>query len=426
MDVLSEYLWSQKVLDIELLIRVNVDQFYGIDIEEFPARIAQTALWLMDHLMNLKASEKFGRYIVRIPLTAAPTIRHGNALMNGDEFDWDSMVPKNELSYILGNPPFLGSKIMNDRQRNEVTTLFSGVKNCGILDYVTAWYKKAAEYIQGTNIEAAFVSTNSICQGEQVPVLWAELINKYNIKIIFAHQTFKWSNEAKGKAAVYCVIVGFAASNRPKKSIFQYASVTGDPMEVVAKQINPYLIDTDIVFIQSRSSPLCNVPPMSFGNMPLDGGNLLLSDAEKDDLIKKEPMAEKYIKPLISAREFLNGMQRWCIWLVGVEPGEIKKMPEIQKRVEAVKQFRLASVAPSTRDHAIAPSLFRDRNNPDSFIVVPRVSSENRDYIPMGFFDTKSIPSDTCMQITNGTVYHFGILTSSMHMAWTRYVCGRL
>jgi len=433
-EVLSEYMQTQQVLDIEFLVRVNVDQFYGIEIEEFPARIAQTALWLMDHLMNIKASERFGKYIARIPLTAAPTVRHGNALMNGDEFDWDSLVSKNDLSYILGNPPFLGSKIMTERQRKEVTTLFSGVKNSGILDYVTAWYKKAAEYIQGTNIEVAFVSTNSICQGEQVPVLWPELLNKYNIKINFAHQTFKWSNEARGKAAVYCVIVGFSYQGdrvhsvplQRKKCIFQYATVTGEPMEVIAKQINPYLIDADTVFIQSRPSPLCNVPPMSFGNMPLDGGNLILSDEEKEEFIKKEPLAKKYIKPLISAREFLNGMQRWCIWLVGVEPGEIKKMPEVQKRIEAVKQFRLASVAPSTRDHAIAPSLFRDRNNPESFIVVPRVSSENRKYIPMGFFDVKSIPSDTCMQIPNGTVYHFGVLTSTMHMAWMRYTCGRL
>jgi hypothetical protein len=315
---------------------------------------------------------------------------------------------------------------MNDLQRKEVTTIFSGVKNCGILDYVTCWYKKAAQYIQGTEIEVAFVSTNSICQGEQVPVLWPALMNRYNIKINFAHQTFKWSNEARGKAAVYCVIIGFALADRNIKKIYQYATVTGEPVETSVKQINAYLVDYDTIFITSRAKPLCDVPPMNFGNMPLDGGHLILSDEEKEDFIKIEPKAEKYIKPLISAREFLNGMRRCCIWLVGIDPGELRKMPEVLKRVEAVKNFRLASIAPSTRDHAAMPSLFRDRNQPDSFIVVPRVSSETRKYIPMGFFDFNSIAGDTCMIIPNGTVYHFGILTSTMHMAWTRYVCGRL
>jgi hypothetical protein len=258
-----------------------------------------------------------------------------------------------------------------------------------------------------------------------VPVLWQDLMNN-GVKINFAHQTFKWSNEARGKAAVYCVIIGFSLTDRKTKKLFQYASVISEPMETLVKQINPYLLDAETIFITSRSKPLCNVPPMSFGNMPLDGGHLLLSDEEKDAFVKLEPNAEKYIKPLISAREFLNGMRRWCLWLTDAEPGELRKMPEVLKRVEAVKQFRLASVAPSTRDHAITPSLFRDRNQPDSFIVVPRVSSENRKYIPMGFFDHNSIAGDTCMIIPNGTIYHFGVLTSTMHMAWMRYVCGRL
>jgi hypothetical protein len=252
------------------------------------------------------------------------------------------------------------------------------------------------------------------------------LINKYSIKINFAHQTFKWSNEARGKAAVYCVIIGFALADRNVKKIYQYATVTSEPMEFPVKQINAYLVDFNTLFISSRDRPLYNVPPMNFGNMPLDGGHLLLSDKEKEEFIKIEPKADKYIKPLISAREFLNGLRRWCLWLADAEPGELRKMPEVMKRVEAVKNFRLASVAPSTRDHAATPSLFRDRNQPDTFIVIPRVSSETRKYIPMGFFDHNSIAGDTCMIIPNGTVYHFGILTSTMHMAWTRYVCGRL
>ncbi|GHV46137.1 methylase [Spirochaetia bacterium] len=421
-DVLKEILGLEQILDIELMIRVNVNQFYGIEIEEFPARIAQTALWLMDHLMNNKASAAFGKYIARLPLTASPAIVIENALT----VDWESIVSKRELSFILGNPPFLGSKIMTAAQRKEVNTIFEGIKNAGILDYVTCWYGKAVKYIQETQIEVAFVSTNSICQGEQVPVLWAELMQKSGIKINFAHQTFKWENEAKGKAAVYCVIIGFSQADRPVKKLYHYASVAGYPVESTVKQINAYLLDTDSVFITSKSNPICSVPKMNFGNMPLDGGNLLLSDEEKKEFVKIEPGAEKYIKPLISAREFLNNEKRWCLWLIGVEPSEIRKLPEIFKRVEAVKKFRLASVAPSTRDHAVSPSLFRDRNNPDTFIVVPRVSSENRLYIPMGFFDHNSIAGDTCMIIPDGTLYHFGILMSTMHMAWTRCVCGRL
>jgi hypothetical protein len=339
--------------------------------------------------------------------------------------DWESVAPKAELSYILGNPPFLGSKVMSATQRKEVYTLFDGIRNCGILDYVSCWYKKAACYMQGTKIESAFVSTNSITQGEQVPVLWLALLNK-GVKINFAHQTFKWWNEARGKAAVYCVIIGFSYVERAEKKIFRYAEVTSNPTETNAKKINAYLLDHDDVFIESRSKPLCAVPEMSFGNMPLDGGNLLFSDEEKKAFLKIEPSAAKYMKRLISAREFLNHKKRWCLWLLGVEAGILRQMPHVIKRIEAVKKFRLASVAPSTREHAIAPALFRDTHNPTTFIVIPRVSSEKRRYIPMGFFDKKSIPSDTCLTIPDAELYHFGVLMSTMHMVWTRYVCGRL
>jgi type I restriction-modification system DNA methylase subunit len=421
-ETIQELLKGEQILDIEMIVRVNVDQFYGIEIEEFPVQVARTAMWLMDHLMNNAASEAFSKYIARFPLTTAAKIVHANAI----PLDWETVVPRAELSYILGNPPFVGSKMMSERQRGEVVGVYKDVKNSGILDYVTAWYKKTAEYIQGTAIEAAFVSTNSICQGEQVPVLWPELMNKHGMKINFAHQTFKWKNEAKGRAAVYCVIVGFSQKERKEKAIFHYADVAGNPAKVEAKKINAYLIDYDSMFIESRSAPLCNVPLMNFGNMPLDGGNLLFSDEEKDAFLRVEPEAAPYFKPLISAREFLNNKRRWCLWLVGADPGKLRKMPEVLKRIEAVKQFRLASKAPSTREHAAEPALFRDRNNPDSFIVVPRVSSENRQYIPMGFFDKNAIAGDTCMAVPGAALYHFGILESGMHMAWTRYVCGRL
>ncbi|QTA82435.1 SAM-dependent methyltransferase [Desulfonema limicola] len=413
---------KQKLLTIEAFVQVDVDQFYGIEYDEWPARISEVAMWLIDHQMNLKVSEEFGQYFVRLPLKKSAKIINGNAL----RIDWEEIVPKNELNYILGNPPFVGSKLLNKHQREEMADLFAKVPNGKILDYVAAWYLSASRYINHTNIKAAFVSTNSITQGEQVSVLWNELINKYSIKINFAHTTFKWSNEAKGKAAVYCVIVGFSNSEVKDKTLFVYSDIKGDPEQLKAKNISPYLVDADDVFITRKNKPICNVPGMSFGNMPLDGGNLIINDNELADFLKSEPGAEKYILPLISAREFLNQKNRWCLWLEDINPKELKSMPLVLDRVQKVKEFRLASKAPSTQKHAATPALFRDRNRPDTFIVIPRVSSENRKYIPMGFFDKNNIVSDTCMSIPDGKIYHFGVLMSQMHMTWVSYVCGRL
>jgi hypothetical protein len=422
MEVIKELLGENKLLEAERYLLVNVNQFYGIEIEEFPCQIAQTAMWLTDHQMNLEVRERFGQVYIRIPLTASATVVNANSLTT----DWESVVPKNELSYILGNPPFLGSKIMSVVQRLEVNTIFSGVRNCGILDYVSCWYGKAVKYIQDTAIECAFVSTNSICQGEQVPVLWAFLMGKYLIKINFAHQTFKWWNEARGKAAVYCVIIGFSLSDRETKKIYNYSTVTSEPVETTVTRINAYLIDAPMIFIESRTEPLCKVVSMSFGNMPLDGGSFLFSDEEKAAFLTSEPDAKRFMRPYISAKEVLNGGRRWCLWLKGIEPGVLRKMPEVMKRVDAVRKFRLASPAPSTQKHADRPAEFRDLQQPHSFILIPRVSSENRKYIPMSFFNHSSIAGDTCMVIPKGDIYHFGILTSTMHMAWTRRVCGRL
>jgi hypothetical protein len=315
---------------------------------------------------------------------------------------------------------------MSQLQRNQIIKEFENIQGSGILDYVTGWYLKAAKYIQNTKIKVAFVSTNSIVQGEQTSVLWGQMLNKYDIKIHFAHRTFKWSNEAKGNAAVYCVIVGFANSDSTSKRLFEYEDIKGEAHEIKAKNINPYLVDAKDILIDKNSNPICNIPRMSFGNMPLDGGNLLFTDEEKKAFIIKEPKAEKFIKPLISAYEFLNGKKRWCLWLVDAEPNELKQMPEVLKRAELVKKFRLDSVASSTQKFAAVPTLFRDRNRPETFIVVPRVSSEIRKYIPMGFFDKNSIVSDTCMSIPNGTLFHFGVLMSTMHMAWVKTTCGRL
>jgi hypothetical protein len=416
------YKSGQQVIDISDIIWLDVDMMNGIEYEEFPARIAEVAMWLIDHQMNMVISNEFGQYFARLPLKKAAKIIHGDAL----ETDWESIVSKSDLSFILGNPPFIGSKIMKQNQRDQIVKQFDNADGSGILDYVTGWYLKAAKFIQETRIKVAFVSTNSIVQGEQTSILWGQMLNKYNIKIHFAHRTFKWSNEAKGNAAVYCVIVGFANYDTNNKSIFEYENIKGEAHELKVKNINPYLVEAKDLLITKSSNPICKVPKMSFGNMPLDGGHLLLSDEDKNEFISKEPKAEKYIFPLISAFEFLNGKKRWCLWLVDAEPSELKQMPEVLKRVELVKQFRLDSVAPSTQKFASTPTLFRDRNQPETFIVVPRVSSENRPYIPFGFFDKNSIVSDTCMSIPNGNKYHFGVLMSKMHMAWVKSVCGRL
>ena len=422
LEILRELYKGQQVISIESIIWLNVDQFYGIEYEEFPARIAEVAMWLIDHQMNMLISNEFGQYFVRLPLTKAAQIHNVDAL----EVDWESIVSKDELSYILGNPPFIGSKLMKQSQRNQIVREFDNTRGSGVLDYVTGWYIKAAKFIQGTKIKVAFVSTNSIVQGEQTSILWKPLLNKYNIKIHFAHRTFKWSNEARGKAAVYCIIIGFANYDSPDKRIFEYEDIRGEAHEIKVKNINPYLVDARDLLIEKRTTPLCDIPKMSFGNMPLDGGNLILSDEEKIEFLKIEPNAEKFILPLISAFEFLNGKRRWCLWLVDADPSELKQLPEVMKRIDAVRKFRLESVAPSTRKFAATPTLFRDRNRPDTFIVVPRVSSENRKYIPMGFFDKNSIVSYTCMCIPNGNTFHFGVLMSAMHMAWVKYICGRL
>lgn len=413
---------GQTFLDVSQILLVNVDQFSGIEYEEFPARIAEVAMWLIDHQMNMMVSNEFGQYFVRLPLRKSANIIHADAL----ETDWESVISKNKLSYIIGNPPFIGSKIMKQSQRDQILKQFDYFDGSGVLDYVTGWYIKAAKFIQNTKIKVAFVSTNSIVQGEQTSILWWQMMNKYNIKIHFAHRTFKWSNEAKGNAAVYCVIVGFGNFDVPNKSIFEYEDIKGEAHEIKVKNINSYLVDSKDIFIKKRTIPICNIPKMSFGNMPLDGGNLILSDDEKKSFIQTEPNAEKYILPLISAHEYLNGKNRWCLWLVDVEPNELKQMPEVIKRAELVRKFRLESVAPSTRKFATSPTLFRDRNRPETFIVVPRVSSENRPYIPFGFFDHDSIVSDTCMAIPNANHFHFGVLMSKMHMAWVKYICGRL
>jgi hypothetical protein len=317
--------------------------------------------------------------------------------------------------------------MMTQPQRDSVVKEFENIQGAGVLDYVTAWYVKAAKYIQATKTKVAFVSTNSIVQGEQTSILWGQLLNKYNIKIHFAHRTFKWSNEARGNAAVYCVIIGFANFDTNNKLIFDYEDIKGVAHEIKAKNINPYLVDAKNILISKRRTPICNVPEITFGNMPNDGGNFLFTNDEKQDFLKLEPESTKYFKPLISAKEFLNGQKRWCLWLKDANPKELRELKEVSKRIEKIRKLRSESNRESTRKLSLFPTLFGEIRQPDSdFILIPRVSSENRRIIPMGIFTPDNIVGDTCLAIPKGKLYFLGILHSTMHMAWVKSVCGRL
>ncbi|OYQ37210.1 SAM-dependent methyltransferase [Flavobacterium cyanobacteriorum] len=414
---------GQTFLDVSQILWINVDQFSGIEYEEFPARIAEVAMWLIDHQMNMLVSSEFGQYFIRLPLKKSANIAHADAL----ETDWENVVSKNELSYIIGNPPFIGSKIMKQSQRDQIVKEFDNADGSGVLDYVTGWYIKAAKYIQHTKIKVAFVSTNSIVQGEQTSILWGQMLNKYKIKIHFAHRTFKWSNEAKGNAAVYCVIVGFANYDTANKSIFEYEDIKGEAHELKAKNINPYLVDAKDIFIGKRRKPICNVPEISFGSMPNDGGNFLFTDEEKNEFVAKEPKSEKFFKPLISAHEFLNGHKRWCLWLKNANPTELKDAKLITERIENVRKLRAESTRQATQKLAAFPTLFGEDRQPESdYVLIPLHSSENRKYIPIGFFDKNSIVNNSCSFIPNAKLYHFGILMSSIHMSWVKNMCGRI
>ena len=328
----------------------------------------------------------------------------------------------------MGNPPFLGARVMSKEQSAEIACLFNGVKNAGNLDYVTGWYKKAADYIKDATIKCAFVSTNSICQGQQVPILWPLLFSQ-GIHIDFAHQTFKWSNEARGNAAVYCITVGFSLNKDSDKKLFLYEDVKDVPKEVPAKQINAYLMDAQNVFIDSRSKTIEErTKPLLFGSMPNDGGHLIIELNEYEDFIKQEPESQKYIKTFIGAEEFINNKKRYCLGLVNAEPKHLKQCPHILERIQKVREHREHSSREATRKLAAMPSLFGEIRQPETgnYLLIPRVSSERRRYIPIGFLDVSVIASDSTLIVPNATLYEFGILTSQMHMAWTRTVCGRL
>lgn len=398
-------------------IQVSISQFYGIEINDFAVTVAKTALWIAESQM-MKETEK----ILLVPLEFLPLktnafIVEGNAL----RVDWESVVPKSKLNYIMGNPPFVGARLMGEEQKADVNTIFPGWKNAGNLDYVCCWYKKAADIMQGTSVRSALVSTNSVSQGESVANLWKPLFDD-GVHIDFAYRTFRWDSEAKIKAHVHCVIIGFsvAASSNPKK-LFD-----GDRYQV-ANNINGYLLDGENVFVESRSKPICNVPEIGIGNKPIDGGFYLFEKEEMEDFIKKEPSSKKYFRPWYGSREFINQKPRYCLWLGECTPAELKAMPHCMERVKAVREYRLASPSAGTVKLADKPTRFHVENMPKGhYVVIPEVSSEKRRYIPIGYLDDSKLCSNKLRLVPSATLFIFGVLESNVHMAWMRCVCGRL
>ena len=416
---------GQYVADISAVANVRLDQMYGIEIKPVSALIAQTALWLTDHQCNRLLQNSVGTAVPSIPLAKNTQIQIANALQT----DWAALLPAGQaFDYIIGNPPFIGSKIMDEVQREEIKTLFGNESGSGTLDYVTGWYIKAARYTDANaHTLIGFVSTNSISQGEQVGMLWGTLFEKYGIRIRFAHQTFKWTNEAPGVAAVFCIIVGFGKSKPKECLLFEYPDIKGEPTETVVKNINPYLVEAGDVLIRSRNRPLCDVPEMMKGSQPTDGGNLIFDEEQKEVFLKVEPNANRFIRLFLGSHEFINGKKRYCLWLESANLEEIESLPEVKKKIELVKQARLESPKAATRKWAEKPHLFTENRQPKTnFLAVPEVSSERRHYVPIGYLTKETIVSNKIQVVPEATLFFFGILTSEMHMAWMRYVCGRL
>lgn len=402
-------------------IKVSISQFYGIEINDFAVTVARTALWIAENQMLKETEDIVHMQLDFLPLKTAAHIREDNAL----RIDWNDVVDKSKLSYIMGNPPFIGARLMDQGsvQKKEVQDTFGNIKDVQDLDYVTCWYKIAAQYIQRTGIEVCFVSTNSICQGSQVPILWNVLLNDYHIHINYGYQTFRWNSESTDQAAVHCVIVSFSCFNRKEKELYD-----SDNAKHMVSNISPYLTEGEDGFVVATKNALYDVPKMNFGNQPRDGGYFILSTEEKDELLKKEPDLQKWIRPYVGADEFIKGKKRYCLWLVHASPLEIGKSKILKERVENVRQFRLASRAKTTNGYAKVPSCFAQMTQPEgvNYLLIPRVSSENRRYVPIGFMTPNDISSDAVQIVANATIYHFGILTSNVHMAWMRAVCGRL
>ncbi len=451
-----EEVLREAKMDVSYLVQCDVDRFYGIEYEEFPAQIAQVAMWLADHQMNQLVSNTFGEYYVRLPLRKSATIVHGNALRT----DWQSLIVplpweegQQKYDYILGNPPFLGKQYQGKEQKEDMEKVYQNVKAAGALDYVTAWYIKAAKYMEeynfieqgpdtsvgqplrrtlvpatnGQQTKAAFVSTNSISQGEQVGILWNELFNKYKIKIHFAHRTFSWSNEARGNAAVHVVIIGFANFDVNDKVIYEYANIKGEPQEVKVKNVNPYLVEGLDEFVVRRKKPISKVPELIKGNQPTDDGNYLFTPAEKEKFLTEEPNADIWFRKFIGSYEFINNVERWCLWLKDISPNELKQLPKVYNRVQRVKEYRLKSPKQATVKKAQTAVLFDEiRHTEKNYLVIREVSSERRIYLPIGYIEGSVISSNKNYMLPDATLFHFGILNSSMHTLWAKSVSGRL
>ncbi len=449
-------------------LKVDVDQFYGIEYEEFPAQVAQVAMWLTDHQMNVEAGTEFGEPMLRVPLKRSAHVRHGNAL----RIDWADFVPPTKLNFILGNPPFVGKQHQSAEQKEDLDTVFQGMKGAGVLDYVAGWYVKAARYVTTApdsfsgisavaskdrkkfkdvkfggaaagfgdlfadvdraetlarrKVRCGFVSTNSITQGEQVAPLWSWMLSQ-GMHIQFAHRTFQWTNDAPGRAAVHCVIVGFGANKLKKVPLADYETVKSEPVIADVGNINPYLVDAGDVVIDKRRSPICKVPEIVFGSMPNDGGHLLLSPLERNELLAVEPKAEKWIRRFLGATEFINAQERWCLWLRDCSAMDLKAMPVVMSRVYAVRKHRLKSDRKTTNGLASIPHLFAETRQPaQTYIAIPKTSSQTRDYIPIAILSQATIASSELFTISGGGLYELGVLCSVMHMAWTRYTCGRM
>lgn len=398
-------------------IMVSIQQFYGIEINDFAATVAKTALWIAESQMMKQTEDIVHMNLDFLPLKTYVNITEGNAL----RVDWAEVVPKERLNYIMGNPPFVGARLMSTGQKKDVNAVFPGWKNVGNLDYVCCWYKKAADLMEHTYIRAALVSTNSVTQGESVSLLWKPLFES-GVHIDFAHRTFRWDSEASAKAHVHCVIVGFSsAPNQAPRVIFS------DGVAQTVNNINGYLIDADNIFVDSRSKPLCDVPEIGIGNKPIDGGYYLFTEEEMQEFIFKEPASREWFKPWYGSQEFINRKPRYCLWLGKCPPNILRKMPECMKRVEAVRNFRLASTSAGTVKLADTPTRFHVENMPQgNYILIPEVSSERRRYVPMGFMTPDVLCSNLVKIIPEASLYHFGVLTSNVHMAWMRAVCGRL
>ena len=403
-------------------IKVNINQFYGIEINDFAVTVATTALWISEAQMLAETEHIIHQDIDFLPLKSYTNIHEGNAL----RMDWETVVPKDHLNYIIGNPPFVGYSLQSKEQKDDILSVFVDIdgkpfKTAGKIDYVAGWYYKASEMMQHTNIRAALVSTNSITQGEQVAAIWKPLKELFGIHIDFAHRTFRWDSEASLKAHVHCVIVGFSVSTNQRKVIYD-----GERL-IRANNINAYLIDAPSVFVESRNKSICDVPQMVYGNKPVDGGFLFLSAEDKNEAIAKEPKVAAYIKRIYGSVEYINNKERYCLWLVNATPTDIRNSPFIRNRIEQVRQFRLCSPKKATQISAETSTMFQEVRQPDTdYMIVPRVSSENRRYIPIGFMPSDIIVNDSVQIIPNATLYHFGILESNVHMAWMRAVCGRL